>query len=134
MEKLEEIKIKGLKDIPLCDIEVAEGNVRKSRQQSGLESLKTSIEKIGLLQPVILFQEGKDKKYKLVVGQRRFLAFCELHRETIPAIIIDAINPTTEMVVSFGENIQRKALPYDDTIQVCDELFESSTGEPMERI
>lgn len=132
MEKLEEVKIKNFKEIPLSLIEIGEGNVRKTRQKSGLEELKASIQKLGLIQPIILIQE--DSKYKLVVGQRRFLAFQELGKEKIPSIIIDSISLTTEKVVSFGENIHRKSLPYDDTIQVCNELFENSTGEPLERI
>jgi len=57
-----------------------------------------------------------------------------LNKEKIPAIIIEAVGSTTEKVVSFGENIHRRALPYDDTIRVCDELFENSTGEKFERI
>ncbi len=132
MEKLEEIKIKNYTEVPLSSIIIGEGNVRRTRQKSGLEELKASIQKLGLIQPIVLIQEGN--KYKLVVGQRRFLAFQELKKEKIPSIIIDSVGLTTEKVVSFGENIHRKSLPYDDTIQVCDELFESSTGEPLARI
>jgi ParB/RepB/Spo0J family partition protein len=68
------------------------------------------------------------------VGQRRFLAFQELGRKEIPAIVIGSVGETTETVVSFGENIHRRALPYDDTIKVCDELFENSKGEKFERV
>lgn len=132
MEKIEKIRIKEFKEIPLSLIEIGEGNVRKTRQKSGLEELKASIQKLGLIQPVILVRHGE--KYELIVGQRRLLAFLELGKEKIPSIIIDPISSTTEQVVSFGENIHRKVLPYDDTIQVCDALFESSTGEPLERI
>ena len=132
MEKLEKIKIREFKEVPLSLINIAESNVRRTRQKSGLEELKTSIQKLGLIQPIILIE--KDGEYKLVVGQRRYFAFQELGKEKIPSIIIDSIGSTTQKVISFGENIHRKALPYDDTIQVCNELFESSTGETLERI
>jgi ParB/RepB/Spo0J family partition protein len=132
MEKLEKVRINYFKEIPLSLITIADSNVRRSRQKSGLEELKTSIQKLGLIQPVVLIEQNG--KYKLVVGQRRFLAFQDLGKDKIPAIIIDSIGSTTEKVISFSENIHRKALPYDDTIQVCNELFENSTGEPLERI
>jgi ParB family chromosome partitioning protein len=132
MEKLEKIKFKDFKEIPLSLIDIAESNVRRTMQRGGLEELKTSIQKLGLIHPIILVE--KDGRYKLVVGQRRFLAFQDLVKEKIPSIIIDPVSSTTEKVISFGENIHRKALPYDDTIQVCNELFENSTGETMERI
>lgn len=134
MENLEEISIQEFNYIPLSEIDIAESNVRKSKQAVGLEELKASIQKMGLIQPVVLIDKGKTGRYRLIVGQRRFLAFQELGKPTIPAIIIGALDATTQRVVSFGENIHRRALPYDDTIKVCDALFESITGEKYARI
>lgn len=126
------IVIKELKKIPLDLIDIGEGNVRKTRQKAGLEELKTSIKKLGLIHPIIVVKENK--RFKLVVGQRRYLAFLELGEKEIPAIIINPLSSTTEMLISFGENIHRKALPYSDTIQVCDQLFKSFSGTKFEKI
>src|SRR5437867_3297198 len=108
-------------ELPIEKIYVASENVRKSRQKAGLEELKQSIKQLGLIHPVIVIKE-KDR-YKLVSGQRRFLAFIDLKRSTIPALVIDPVDTTTQEMISFSENIHRKQLPYDDTIRVCDELF-----------
>lgn len=135
MEELEQITIKGYTELPLNQIDISETNVRKSRQRVGIEELKASIEKIGLIHPIIAIEyPEKPNSYKLIVGQRRYIAFSELGRQTIPAIIIDPVSSTTELIASFGENIHRKSLPYNDTIRVCEKLFEGTTGEKFERI
>ena len=38
------------------------------------------------------------------------------------------------MVVSFGENIHRRKLPYNDTIKVCSKLFKEYEGSPVQKI
>jgi ParB family chromosome partitioning protein len=119
-------------DLALDKIEVAEENVRKTRQKAGLEELKLSIGKLGLIHPVVVVPSRN--KYKLIVGQRRYLAFKALGKSTIPALVIDPMDSTAETIVSLGENIHRKELPYDDTIAVCDALFNEYTGSKFERV
>jgi len=119
-------------ELSLDKIEIAPENVRKTRPKTGLQDLKSNIEKYGLIQPIIVIQKGS--RYKLVVGQRRYLAFKELGRTTIPALIIKAVDSTTQTIVSFGENLQRKKLPYEDTIRVCDLLYKEYRGSPPEKI
>jgi len=133
MEQLEQIVIKDFKVIPLTAIEIGEGNVRKTRQRAGLEELKASIEKLGLIHPIVVVEENSDR-FRLIVGQRRYLAFQELGKTEIPAIIIHPVDSTMEKIVSFGENIHRRRLPYNDTIKVCDELYENISGEKFDRI
>jgi ParB/RepB/Spo0J family partition protein len=118
--------------VPLSLIDLAEGNVRHSQQRAGLEALKSSIEKFGLIHPVIVIPKGG--RYMLLVGQRRLLAFQSLKRTTIPAIIIEPMNLKGQRIVSFGENIHRRKLPYDDTIRVCDELYKETKGSKFQRI
>jgi ParB family chromosome partitioning protein len=132
MEDLEQITVKDFRQLSLDLIDIAESNVRKTRQKAGLEELKTSIETIGLIHPIIVVE--KDGRFKLIVGQRRYLAFSELGKNEIPAIIINPIGTTTQKIASFGENIHRRRLPYNDTIQICDELYNSLSGEKFERI
>ncbi len=118
--------------LELGKIEIAEENVRKSRQKAGLEGLMQSIQKFGLVHPVIVIRENNS--YKLIVGQRRYLAFKELGKSTIPALVVEPISSTTQKVVSLSENIHRRALPYNDTIAVCDALYNQYTGGKFERV
>jgi len=132
--RTEKVTIRGFnQELPMNQIELAETNVRKSRPRSRLEELKTSISRFGLLHPVIVIQTAKNK-YKLVVGQRRYLAFQELGMETIPALIVNPFDPMSQSVVSFVENIHRRELPYEDTIRICSQLFKEYGGSKIDRI
>jgi len=136
MKTSEKIRIKEYNPVlPMDQIELAETNVRKTDSKSHLEELKTSIKRFGLIHPIIVIRPGKDK-YKLIVGQRRFIAFKELGRTTIPALIIGSLDPLDQSVVSFSENINRRDLPYEDTIQICATLFKEygGSGSKVERI
>src|SRR3989442_8942823 len=119
-------------NLPIDKIDVADENVRKLQVESGLDDLKDSVNELNLIQPVIVIAKGN--RYKLIVGQRRWLAFKKLEKKTIPALIIEPMDSLTQTMVSFGENVHRKPLPYEDTIKVCDELFKEYTGTKTEKI
>jgi ParB/RepB/Spo0J family partition protein len=129
----ESVKIKDFKkDLPVDLIDVADTNVRKTRRSSRLDELEASIQRFGLIHPVIVIPKGD--RYKLIVGQRRYLAFKELGKPAIPAIIISSIDSKEQSIVSFAENIHRRELPYEDTIQVCTALFNEYGGPKVDRI
>lgn len=131
----EENKIvkRDIKDVDLSLIDISpEHNVRTEKQRANLEELKTSIRRIGLIHPVILIQ--KNGRYELLAGQRRFLAFQSLGEKTIPSIVINNLDALSKKILSFTENIQRRDLPYGDTIKICDDLFKSYKGSEKERI
>lgn len=119
-------------NLPIDKIDVDPHNVRTIKQTSGLKELMASIEKYGLIQPVIVIKKGE--RFKLIVGQRRKLAFETLKRKTIPALIIKSLDSNVKTIVSYGENLLRKSLPYEDTIKVVNELFKSYKGTKAKRI
>ncbi|MFH1473465.1 MAG: ParB/RepB/Spo0J family partition protein [Candidatus Aenigmatarchaeota archaeon] len=131
---MDKINKRQFGNIKLEDIELDPLNVRKEGVRIGLEGLKTSIEKIGLIHPIIVTRKKGTKKFKVLVGQRRFTAFKELDYDTIPAIIINDIDNTSKRLISFTENISRSRLPYNDTIKVCDELFRNYRGPRSTRL
>lgn len=135
MEDLESIVIKEYDSIPLDKITISESNVRKTKQRVGLEALKTSISQLGLIHPIIVIEDlDSPGRFKLIVGQRRYYAFEELGKERIPALIIKAVNATTEEVASFVENIHRRKLSYSDTIRICVKLFDDAMGDEFTKI
>jgi len=110
-----------LKDIPIASIEISPANARKVGVEHGLEELKRSIDNIGLQQPVVVHRKGD--KYRLIVGQRRYLACKALGWETIPAIVRRVKNDTVASILSFSENIHRLDLGYGDKMRVAVELL-----------
>ncbi|SCL38731.1 chromosome partitioning protein, ParB family [Micromonospora pallida] len=66
-------------------------NPKQPRQvfdEAALEELKTSIEQVGFLQPIVVRQLDGEK-YELVMGERRWRAAQAVGRENIPAIVRD---------------------------------------------
>lgn len=64
-------------------------NPRQPRQvfdEEALIELKSSIEEVGFLQPIVV-RELPDSKYELVMGERRWRAAQSLGRTVIPAIV-----------------------------------------------
>ncbi len=120
------ITIKEQRNIPLNQITVSEENVRKTDRSKDVEKLQESIKKFGLIQPIVVIEDGAN--YKLIVGQRRYLAFKNLQKTSIPALIIKPLNRKLQQIVSFGENIHRRSLPYTDTIELCKTLFKDYQG------
>jgi ParB family chromosome partitioning protein len=68
-----------------------EPNAKQPRHvfdEEALEELKTSIQEVGFLQPIVVRDIG-DGRYELVMGERRWRAAQAVGRDTIPAIVRD---------------------------------------------
>ena len=104
-DKIADLQKHQVREVPLLLIDEIE-NVRTSYDEEGIQQLAASIEKQGLLQPVVLSEEGT--RFTIQAGHRRVLAFRFLKRETIPAVI----RPSPEFLaeVQLIENIQREDL------------------------
>ncbi|WBB65780.1 ParB/RepB/Spo0J family partition protein [Micromonospora sp. WMMD812] len=66
-------------------------NPKQPRQvfdEEALEELKTSIQEVGFLQPIVVRQLD-DEKYELVMGERRWRAAQAVGKDVIPAIVRD---------------------------------------------
>lgn len=106
--------------LDLDDIDVSISNVRKSNIEDGIDELANSIREIGVQQPVVVYREGN--RYKLIIGQRRYLASKRAGKANIPAVITTVADETDALVKSFSENIHRLDLDYSDKMQVALEL------------
>ena len=114
--------------LPVNKIKISEYNVRTLDKDKGIEELAESILKYGLLQPIVVFQEGD--KFNLIIGQRRLRAFKELKRkgysqfEDIPVVILPK-RPNDEhlRILSLSENIHRVELDRADIVEVISYLY-----------
>ena len=80
---------------------------RKRFPAEDLERLKASVEKEGLLQPLLVRQVGED--YELVAGERRLRAARELGLERVPALAVE-VGDARMLELALIENIQRADL------------------------
>lgn len=75
-------------EVPVGSIEPNPRQPRQVFDMDALEELKTSIDEVGLLQPIVVREIGA-QQYELVMGERRWRAAQALGREVIPAIVRD---------------------------------------------
>ncbi len=91
----------------LTEIQPNEAQPRKQFTQPQMESLISSIQEHGILQPIIVRPAGKG--YKIIAGERRWRAATQLGMTEIPTIIKKADSLKT-IELALVENIQREDL------------------------
>ncbi len=75
-------------ELPVASIEPNAKQPRQVFDEDALEELKTSIQEVGFLQPIVVRDLGNDR-YELVMGERRWRAAQAVGKQSIPAIIRD---------------------------------------------
>ena len=103
----DDYSMKKIEDIKLIDIEPNPNQARKTFNEEKLNQLAESIEKFGILQPIILTK--KDNYYEIVAGERRWRAAKIAGLKTIPSIIRKD-NSNDNQKISLIENLQRENL------------------------
>lgn len=118
VESITEITEKSkneLMDIDMAMVVPTEAQPRQSFNEDTIKELAESIEKNGLLQPIVVRPMEKGK-YQIIAGERRYRAFKKLGRTMIPAIVRDYEDEEVDKL-QLVENVQREDLnPYDEAI------------------
>lgn len=118
VESITEITEKSkneLMDIDMAMVVPTEAQPRQSFKEDTIKELAESIEKNGLLQPIVV-RPMENGKYQIIAGERRYRAFKKLGRKVIPAIVRDYEDEEVDKL-QLVENVQREDLnPYDEAI------------------
>jgi len=119
-ERIYEVPLKDIKDTAKTGL-----NVRRTDRDVGVEDLAKSIEKHGLLQPIILRGEFGSPPYDLIIGHRRLAAHKLIPgQKTIKATFkspdYDAFKATVESLI---ENMQRVELNHADTAEAITAMY-----------
>lgn len=94
-------------DVPLGDLRTNPHQPRKAFDPVSLQELADSIAQHGLLQPITVRRDPKDKdKFVVIAGERRFRAHALLERPLIPAVITSGNADEIALI----ENLQREDL------------------------
>ncbi len=97
----------GVQELDIHLIDTNAGQPRKEFDQEKLQELADSIRQHGVVQPIILRQNGE--RYVIVAGERRFRAARLAGLDKVPAIIKD-LDEAQVMEVALIENLQREDL------------------------
>ncbi len=95
-------------EIPLDDVEANRNQPRKNFDENSLRELADSIKEFGVIQPIIVRENGN--KYEIVAGERRVRASRIAGLRTIPGIIAEDIDDTVSVEMALIENIHRDNL------------------------
>lgn len=99
--------VSGAREVPLSAIRPNPEQPRRTFDPDELQALADSIATHGVLQPVVVVEDGES--YVLVAGERRTRAATHLGLETIPAVVRTA-NEQERLELALVENIQRSDL------------------------
>ena len=94
-------------DIPLVDIEPNPWQPRKAFNETSIRELSESISAHGIIQPIIVQQDGT--KYTIIAGERRWRAARLAELTEIPAIV-RTFSKQESLEIALIENIQRQDL------------------------
>jgi len=119
-----------VKNIPVELIDVAEENVRKDQAfgKDGSDQLmKEHLTKFDLLQPVVVRFDDERRRYKLLIGRRRFFALSAKGAKEVPAVITELEGAEAE-AASLFENLIRKDLSALEKARMVKKLVDSTKG------
>jgi len=130
---LENKKDNGLLLIPIEKIFRDENQPRKEFDKEKIEELAQSINKNGLIQPLILTKKD-DNHYNLVAGERRWRAAQIANLKILPALLLP--NDLDKDEISLIENIQRENLKVTEEANAYQRLIEKNnyTHEKLSKI
>jgi ParB family chromosome partitioning protein len=97
----------GPQEIPVDRIVPNPHQPRARFDPAALDELRVSIERYGVLVPVLVRPRGD--RYELIAGERRWRACAALGRATIPAIVRDHDDRASQEI-ALVENLQRENL------------------------
>ena len=119
-----------VRNIPIELIDVAQENVRKD-QDFGKDNndrlMEEHLSKFDLLQPVVVRFDDESRRYKLLIGRRRFFALSAKGVREVPAVVTELEGAEAE-AASLFENLIRKDLSPLEKARMVKKLVDSTGG------
>lgn len=100
----------GVVSVPIAQIVPSPNQTRRIFTQASLDELATSMEQVGLLQPITV-RATAQKRYELIAGERRLRAAKQLGWRYIESRIID-VPQVNAALLTIIENLQRENLNF----------------------
>lgn len=94
--------------LPVASLKAGKYQPRQHFNQDALNELADSIEKHGIMQPIVVRPTGNGE-YEIIAGERRYRAAQLAKLKTVPAIVRE-IEDKQALELALVENIQRKDL------------------------
>jgi len=124
----------SVRDIPIADIDPNLSQPRKSFDTDSLAQLAQSIKQSGLLQPILVAEDGL--RYRIIAGERRYRACRLAGLQAIPCLVRD-FTESEQLEAALVENIQREDLNPIEEAQAIQSLishFDYTQDEAARRL
>ncbi len=119
----EDAKSSGtLQSLPLDKIKPDPNQPRKTFRN--IDALAASIREQGIIQPIIVTPRQPDGCYRIIAGERRYLAAKQAEMNTIPCIIRDA-DDANIVILQLLENDQRESVSPMEEAEALLKLIET---------
>lgn len=119
----------GLKEIPITGIVPNPHQPRLQFDEAKLQELADSIKEHGILQPIVVSQNGE--QYEIIAGERRFQAAKRIGLATVP-VVVRNVTEQEKLELAIIENVQRHNLnPIEEAkayLRLVDEFSLSQDG------
>ncbi len=106
-------------------IDEPETDIRENIDAASIEEMATSIENIGLIQPIAVFK--KQDRYEVIVGHRRLLACRALGLGRITAVVRE-VEPDEIDIMRLDENVFREDV---SAIQIASYIYRIQKAKGM---
>ncbi|MDI4643907.1 ParB/RepB/Spo0J family partition protein [Cohnella hashimotonis] len=109
-------------ELPMNLIDEDKDQPRYRFGEESLQELVNSIDEIGLLSPIKV-RKAEGGRYKIIYGNRRYLACSKLGRDTIPAIVSESTDETEIYLEQVAENLTREGFTPIEEGEAFDKLL-----------
>jgi ParB family chromosome partitioning protein len=126
----------GFAEIPVDHLHPNPHQPRHHFDERTLDELAESIRRHGILQPLLISEDGPER-YLLMTGERRWRAARLAGLATVPAVIRERLADGEQLEVALVENLQRQDLTPLEEARAFDDLRTSlglSQAEIAERV
>mgnify|MGYP001191237173 CR=1 FL=1 len=112
-DQVQETATQGKKDtsylsVSIGDLSRNQFQPRNYFDENKIDELSKSIKKNGLIQPIAV-RKGKESKFEIVAGERRWIAAQKAGLHDVPVIVLD-LTDNQSLELAIIENIQREEL------------------------
>ncbi len=126
----------GMAEIPVERLRPNPHQPRHHFDQEAIEELTASIRRHGVLQPLLVSEDGQDR-YVIITGERRWRAARRAGLRVVPAVIRERLEDAAQLELALVENLQRRDLTPLEEARAFDQLRSSlglTQAEIAERV
>jgi ParB family chromosome partitioning protein len=126
----------GMAEIPVDRLQPNPHQPRQIFDETAIEELAASIRRHGILQPLLVSEDGQDR-YLIITGERRWRAARRAGLRAVPAVIRERLEDAAQLELALVENLQRRDLTPLEEARAFDALRSSlglTQAEIAERV